>query len=120
MALGKGYIDLVSTNGSLTPLFTEPATQDAPAAPAGAQPVSVDPNPSTPTSPEPGNIQDPKDIAPDGLRDQHKPAASQADLAPAPACPCPDRHLLRHIGGWATDNNEIIANQLFMPIEPAT
>ncbi|KAF3311675.1 hypothetical protein TWF173_008120 [Orbilia oligospora] len=118
MAFSKGYIDLVSTNGYLTPLFTEPATQDVPAAPAGAQPISVDPNPSTPTSPEPGATQDPKDIAPDSPMDQHKPVASQADLAPAPVCP--DRHLLRHIGGWDTDNTEIIADQLFMPTEPAT
>ncbi|KAF3159128.1 hypothetical protein TWF788_004008 [Orbilia oligospora] len=107
MALSKGYIDLVSTNGSLTPLFTDPATQDAPAAPAGAQPVSVDPNPSTPTSPESGTIQDPK-VAPDNLRDQHKPAQAG-----------PDRHLLLHIGGWA-NNSEIMADQLFMPTEPAT
>ncbi|KAF3204333.1 hypothetical protein TWF679_009894 [Orbilia oligospora] len=94
MALSKGYIDLVSTN----------ATQDAPAAPAGTQPISVGSNPSTPTSPESGTIQDPK-VAPDNVMDQHKPAQAG--------------HLLLHIGGWA-NNSEIMADQLFTPTEPAT
>ncbi|KAK6521329.1 hypothetical protein TWF506_001553 [Arthrobotrys conoides] len=91
------YIDLVSTNGSLSPLFAGSDTQDIPQAQAGAQPASLGPNLSTRSGPEPGQANDPNNVPDLRLRQPSGPTAPET----APACV----HLLSHIGGWVTLTN---------------
>ncbi|RVD88334.1 uncharacterized protein DFL_002523 [Arthrobotrys flagrans] len=125
MALGKisvgnqdenyGYIDLISINGTLRPLFSQDVPQ-APAAPASVgMGLKSGQNPSMRPSPELGLVQDSKNV-PD--LEPCQPTSRPTFPEPTSAC-TGSNHLLSHIGGWAANTNKITIDQLLIPNETA-